>query len=326
VASEHVDTVHFHHKPARAIQQRRLQGQITPSFLGRPETDTDVPNRAVTDRRGVGVGPGLLGQPHQRGRVVVHPVERVILVDEDGLGIPTEAVHVVGHHHVDDARQQRSKALRHRDPLIGHSGQSKRTSGQKCARAKTPAPGILSGMDRQHSPERGRFQDTTWGVLEFADDDIHVVCPRCTGHAVVTAAPDAPGHDSLYPLRRPRRLVCRECLHRAGSGSVLYLGNRGRDPFFDAELWLTTQCCGQTLWAFNASHLAFLEAYVSATVREHLRNEYQMVTLGERLPTWITSRKNRGEILRGLARLRRMLGPRPPSSGDPVEPATAGSA
>lgn len=163
-------------------------------------------------------------------------------------------------------------------------------------------------VDGQPAPGQGRFRDTTWGVLEFAAEDIHIICPRCAGHALVTTAPDAPGHDNPYPLRRPRRLVCQQCLHRAGSGSVLYRGAGGRDPFFDAELWLATPCSGRSLWVFNATHLSFLDSYVQATIREHVRNEHQMVTLGERLPTWIIARKNRAQVLHALARLHSKLG------------------
>lgn len=154
----------------------------------------------------------------------------------------------------------------------------------------------------------GRFQDATTGFVSFALDDIHVVCPKCSARAVVTTPVTAAGdEDCPYPLRRVRELVCHGCLHRARSGSTLYCGDRGRDPFFDAELWLTTGCCGRTLWAFNAQHLEFLDHYVRAELREHVRNAHRSVTLGERLPSWMTSRKNRGEVLKGIDRLRRKL-------------------
>jgi hypothetical protein len=89
-------------------------------------------------------------------------------------------------------------------------------------------------------------------------------------------------------------------------------------------LWLQRPCCGKTLWAYNLHHVAFLEAYVAATLRSRrlfeityvgeeratdgfwVRNRNQLSYLARQLPKWITSAKNRTEILRGVTSLREM--------------------
>ena len=46
------------------------------------------------------------------------------------------------------------------------------------------------------------------------------------------------------------------------------------DWYFHLPLWLQTGCCGETLWACNPAHLAFIQGYVRVTPREHARGEH----------------------------------------------------
>jgi len=75
------------------------------------------------------------------------------------------------------------------------------------------------------------------------------------------------------------------------------------------DLWLQTDCCSTILWALNAEHLGFLEQYVSAELRQRRRNEFgwSNKSLFGRLPQWMTSAKNRDEVLRCIERLRSLL-------------------
>jgi hypothetical protein len=81
------------------------------------------------------------------------------------------------------------------------------------------------------------------------------------------------------------------------------------DWYFHLPLWLQTPCCGETLWAYNAAHLAFLEDYVRATLREHARGPHgwRNQALANRLPKWMAEAKNRAEVLKGLEQLRQKL-------------------
>ena len=82
------------------------------------------------------------------------------------------------------------------------------------------------------------------------------------------------------------------------------------DNHFGLPLWLQMRCCGELLWAYNAEHLAFLEAFVGARLRERRRSaEYGWSNgaLASRLPAWLKSRKHREEVLACIDRLRRTL-------------------
>lgn len=106
---------------------------------------------------------------------------------------------------------------------------------------------------------------------------------------------------------RPRRVdvTCPSC------GSVYDLtlhwwpiesGSGARDPHFGCELWYTTSCTGELLWAINDRHLEFLETYLSASLRSRQPNINR--SLASRLPAWMTSTKNRAEVLKCIARLK----------------------
>jgi hypothetical protein len=116
-----------------------------------------------------------------------------------------------------------------------------------------------------------------------------VVCPRCDGCArFVTDYVGDP------PPTRKRRMYCRAC-------SLV------QDEPTAAEPWLRTTCCGHVLWAHDDEHLQLLEDYVRSPLRERLR-----IRLGERaqlarLPRWLILARHRDEVLRALARLRRMM-------------------
>lgn len=102
---------------------------------------------------------------------------------------------------------------------------------------------------------------------------------RCDGCDATTNA----GYD-LYPVTVPGALV---------------------DGCFGLPLLLRTPCAGHTLWAFNERHLAYLEEFVRADLRERLGTANASVV--SRLPAWLKQAKHRGEVLRAIGRLRVQL-------------------
>lgn len=160
--------------------------------------------------------------------------------------------------------------------------------------------------------------DPALTIFDFGHEFL-VVCPRCGQCALVLdrgAAAD--------PATRIA-LTCAHCglsqfWQQTGPGvltaadphtyppGVIALG-APVDWYFHLPLWLQAPCCGETLWAYNAAQLDFLEAFISAKQRGRrpgphgLRNQ----ALANRLPRWMTSAPNRAEVLRGLAALRRRL-------------------
>ncbi|MBL8665661.1 MAG: hypothetical protein JNM29_22690 [Candidatus Odyssella sp.] len=149
---------------------------------------------------------------------------------------------------------------------------------------------------------RARATDSRAPLAAFLGE-VLVVCPRCAGPAV-SKRRDPAARDTLAP----RRLVCRRCGHLQESRppSVSGLARTGHDDYFRLPLWLATPCCGELLWAFNARHLAALEAYALADLRERRRDPAQgwsNQSLASRLPKWVKAAKNRAEVGRALARL-----------------------
>ncbi|MEP6795538.1 MAG: hypothetical protein ABJB16_14510 [Saprospiraceae bacterium] len=79
------------------------------------------------------------------------------------------------------------------------------------------------------------------------------------------------------------------------------------DSKFGLPLWLQKEFGQELFWAFNYNHLKLLEQYVRAKLRERgIENKGSKNSLMfSRLPTFITSAKNRGEILKLIEELRR---------------------
>jgi hypothetical protein len=64
------------------------------------------------------------------------------------------------------------------------------------------------------------------------------------------------------------------------------------------------------LWAYNAAHLSFLEAYVGAKLRGHRRDPewgWSNQSLESRLPGWMTAASNRPAVLDAIGKLRAKL-------------------
>jgi hypothetical protein len=76
------------------------------------------------------------------------------------------------------------------------------------------------------------------------------------------------------------------------------------DPAFGLPLWLQLPCCGETLWAYNESHLQALRDYVAADLREDDCHHWSMFA---RLPKWVSAKKNRTEVLKSLNHLEERL-------------------
>jgi hypothetical protein len=150
-----------------------------------------------------------------------------------------------------------------------------------------------------------RFRDPQTRLYELAADDILVVCPRGRHRAIVVPQRSQVTSAWLWP----RRLVCPHCAHTAGwTPSDGWSWGGPVDPFFRLPLWLQTPCrTGHTLWAFNRRHLDLLHAFASATLRERGSGPSGGLTLVARLPTWMTSAKNRHQVLRSIDRLRTAL-------------------
>lgn len=155
-------------------------------------------------------------------------------------------------------------------------------------------------------PEPIRFQDPDLGIYDFLDE-VLVECPVC--HRCARVVPTGEGPFSIFATRR---LICSTCgCIREWSFSEVG-PPEGQDPYFRQPLWLTVSCCGELLWAYNESHLDFIEQFVGATLREHCRhptNGWSNQSLANRFPGWLKAAGHRDEVLKACVKLRAKLPP-----------------
>ena len=76
------------------------------------------------------------------------------------------------------------------------------------------------------------------------------------------------------------------------------------DPFFHLPVWFQTTFEGELLWAYNIAHLEFLADHVGDKLRERNGFKFNVKSIGARLPRWMTSKKNREEILKAIHHLK----------------------
>lgn len=158
-------------------------------------------------------------------------------------------------------------------------------------------------MKKARAVRVDRFHDPLVRLYEVADEPIHVVCPRCSSHAMITPRPNGPERD----LRSPRTLSCGVCGYSARRPGGCSRWGGPVDPYFHQPLWLQAECRGQTLCALNQAHLDLLEGYVAAGLRERREFPGRRTSMLERLPRWVKSAKNRDAVLRTIHRLRTAL-------------------
>ena len=148
-----------------------------------------------------------------------------------------------------------------------------------------------------------KFVDRREHILDYIDE-MWVRCPKCGQCAIIRNKDNQSAKQFAE-----RRLVCKVCPHVedwAERGMAFPWHSSPADPCFGYPLWLQRSCCGETLWAYNPSHLEFLNRFVSATDRTRARDPkygWSNRSLASRLPKWMQIKKNRDGVLQGIARL-----------------------
>ena len=152
--------------------------------------------------------------------------------------------------------------------------------------------------------------------------DALVECPQCSKKAWVKT-PGYPQEDwevyedtvsfSCFHCGKAQRLkdITKTTIMYNSHGTaitsrVLRGGNSMTDPFFGYRLWLNIECLEGNIWAYNPEHLRFLQQFIAATHRKRQVTQDDDVfnnSIGSRLPRWMTAAKNRGHVLKCIARL-----------------------
>ncbi|MCQ4035298.1 hypothetical protein [Kaistella montana] len=145
--------------------------------------------------------------------------------------------------------------------------------------------------------QNNRFQDEN-KRLTYYQNEVLVVCPVCTKKAVSKADTEA----------KKVRMYCENCgYNKEIAAEATLFGITGdwimaAHHYFGAELWLQFPFKNEVFWSYNYEHLAYLEQYISATLREHKDRSH--FTLLEKLPKFYHEAKNRDALLKIIKKLK----------------------
>jgi hypothetical protein len=181
-----------------------------------------------------------------------------------------------------------------------------------------------------------RFADTGVALYELTTHFV-VHCPKCDGKALVKSKAEGQKlvctkcfhveepHQHFYgrhsPIRRDAdwdgkwkklKTECDNCGDVCEYEAKIqhhYLHNgRMTDPVFGLPLWLQTTYKNDILWAYHYEHLAILEGFIGAKLRERgieprntIKKNSSMIS---RLPAFISKAGNREDLLKLIHELR----------------------
>jgi Zn ribbon nucleic-acid-binding protein len=151
-------------------------------------------------------------------------------------------------------------------------------------------------MQSKQTMDNYRFNDAHKMLFDFGDT-VLVKCPKCS--KAIDYKID------LNNSANVMRMVCVHCgyIRDAYTIDIKKEFYKLLEPKY--ELFLSAECCSNIFWAKNKEHLLFLESYIRATLRE--RSPYLNRSLASRLPAWMTSAKNRKEVLKCIEKLKKMV-------------------
>lgn len=100
------------------------------------------------------------------------------------------------------------------------------------------------------------------------ENPVLVVCPKCQEQAYVLPDPKKRVRD----LQNWCAINAGYTKRSDGSIQVYKWHDNPVDSYFGCNLWLQTNCLGNTLWAFSDKHLTLLEEYIEAGLRERTKD------------------------------------------------------
>lgn len=213
-------------------------------------------------------------------------------------------------------------ATRETEGMLSQKIAMKEETGQD--RFKDEGTMVWDYLDRVivHCPKcTGRATITNDGKWHFKNPRLY--CPDCHHHQTQRMTryvaelkyncPDCGERieESLTSLKQKRKEIkvkCPTCgqvhAHQPKYTEQQWIflpGEEGTDPFFRLPLWLRGPVKKHLFWAYNYEHLATLKGYIGARLRTRSGKGY--TSMVEKLPAWISSAKNREELVRLIGQL-----------------------
>ncbi len=139
-------------------------------------------------------------------------------------------------------------------------------------------------------------------------DEIYTIslnchCPTCS-NGIKVLIPNVKEKKEEIAIRCSKCNTTNNYKPRNINQELVYsYNNSPADPYFQLPLWLNESVKDNVFWAYSYEHLSYLKDYLSADLREKNGREYW--TMVEKLPTWMTSKKNRELVLKAILKLER---------------------
>jgi hypothetical protein len=128
-----------------------------------------------------------------------------------------------------------------------------------------------------------RFNAYEKSIADFSNE-VLVVCSSCKKKG------------TLKRLEKCFKTTCINCGYSKEHRDTL------NSPY--KELWLSIYLNDKKLWAYNLEHLEFIKNHISADLRERNLENISNKSIGSRLPKWMTSKKNRNDVLKAIEKLK----------------------
>lgn len=146
-----------------------------------------------------------------------------------------------------------------------------------------------------------RYHTGFISVYDFINH-IYIQCPKCSNRAEVIS--DA--KDKVHT-----RMTCVHCgmnqQWTMDDNLKSILVGSPVDCYFRYPVWLQYPLGENMLFAYNYEHLAFLENFITARLRERSKDQHgwRNSSIQSKLPAWILSAKNRIKVLKAIEKLKK---------------------
>lgn len=140
-----------------------------------------------------------------------------------------------------------------------------------------------------------RFRDEQKRLSDF-NKEVWVICPSCACKAIAV----------VNDVNKIARMFCSACGYNKEVSTMLDEHTELKTAahvYFDVPLWLLLPFRSkEVFFAYNGEHLAYLEQYIAAGIREH--HDRTHFTLLEKLPKFYHDAKNRTTLLKLIRKLK----------------------
>ncbi|WP_126973399.1 hypothetical protein [Gynurincola endophyticus] len=143
-----------------------------------------------------------------------------------------------------------------------------------------------------------RFRDENKTLRDY-QQEVWVKCTACESKAIARANYEIMQAELICTACGYNKKVTTQAEVMRGMKANVKMAAHG---YFDNDLWLQHPFKNDIFWAYNLTHLEYLERYIAAGLREHTDRTH--FTLLEKLPKFYHEAKNRETLLKIIQKLK----------------------